>query len=147
MEPISMLVTAIVSGAAAALEPTAGQAVKDAYAGLKTLIKRRWGGVGVESVEQDPKSISRRDVLKEDLEKTSAPRDEEVLAKAQELLQAVRLHAPQAAQAAGISLADIEAGGTISIKDLLAVGISMSKIKAGKDISNEGLRSGNPTKR
>ena len=147
MEPISMLVTAIVSGAAAALEPTAGQAVKDAYAGLKALIKRKWDGVGVESVERDPRSVSRRDVLKDDLAKTSAPRDEEVLAKAQELLQAVRLHAPHAAQAAGISLAEIEAGGTISIKDLLAVGISISKVKASKDIAIEGLRSENPTKR
>ena len=147
MEPISMLVTAIVSGAAAALEPTAGQAVKDAYAGLKALIKRKWDRVGVESVEQDPKSVSRREVLKEDLAKSGAPTDEEVLAKAQALLQAVRLHAPHAAQAAGISLADIEAGGTISIKDLLAVGISISKVKAGKDIAIEGLRSENPTKR
>src|ERR1051325_10321358 len=108
MDPISVLLTAIVSGAAAALKPTAGEVVKDAYAGLKALIKKRWSTVNVESVEQNPKSTSRQDVLKEDLEKTRVAQDADVLAKAQEVIQAVATHAPEAAQEAGISLAQLK---------------------------------------
>lgn len=43
MEPISMLMAALVAGAGTALKDTAGQAVKDTYQGLKKLIIDRWG--------------------------------------------------------------------------------------------------------
>ncbi len=42
MEPISLVLGALAAGAAAAAQDTASQAVKDAYAGLKTLIQRRF---------------------------------------------------------------------------------------------------------
>jgi NADH pyrophosphatase NudC (nudix superfamily) len=42
MEPISMIVGALVAGASAALKDTASQVVKDAYQGLKTLLVRYW---------------------------------------------------------------------------------------------------------
>jgi hypothetical protein len=147
MEPISLLLTAIVSGAAAALEPTTKQAVKDAYDGLKALIKRKWGDVGIESVERDPKSVKRRDVLMEDLEKAGAAPDEEVMKQAQEVIRAVKEHAPQAAKAAGISLSELEAAGSINVRELVGMNISVNKLKAGQDINIEGLRSGNPPER
>lgn len=147
MEPISLLLTAIVSGAAAALEPTTKQAVKDAYDGLKALIKRKWGEVGIESVERDPKSVKRRDVLMEDLEKAGAAPDEEVMKQAQEVIRAVKEHAPQAAKAAGISLSELEAAGSINVRELVGMNISVNKLKAGQDINIEGLRSGNPPER
>jgi hypothetical protein len=147
MEPISLLLTAIVSGAAAALEPTTKQAVKDAYDGLKALIKRKWGEVGIESVERDPKSVKRRDVLMEDLEKAGAAPDEEVMKQAQEVIRAVKEHAPQAAKAAGISLSELEAAGSINVRELVGSNISVNKLKAGQDINIEGLRSGNPPER
>ena len=40
MDPISLIITALVAGAAAASKDIAGQAVKDAYKGLKDLIKK-----------------------------------------------------------------------------------------------------------
>ena len=144
MEPISLLLTAIVSGAAAALEPTTKQAVKDAYEGLKALIKRKWGEVSIEPVERDPKSVKRRDVLKEDLEKAGAAPDEQMMRQAQELIRAVKEHSPQAAQAAGISLSELEAAGSINVRELVGNNISVNKLKAGKDINIEGLRSENP---
>jgi hypothetical protein len=147
MEPISLLLTAIVSGAAAALEPTTKQAVKDAYDGLKALIKRKWGEVGIESVERDPKSVKRRDVLMEDLEKAGAAPDEEVMKQAQEVIRAVKEHATQAAKAAGISLSELEAAGSINVRELVGSNISVNKLKAGQDINIEGLRSGNPPER
>lgn len=42
MDPISMIVSALVAGAAASAEKTASQAVKDAYDGLKQLIKAKF---------------------------------------------------------------------------------------------------------
>ena len=42
MEPISMIVGALVAGSSAALKDTASQAVKDAYSGLRTLVIHHW---------------------------------------------------------------------------------------------------------
>ena len=43
MEPVTLIMTAIVAGASAALKETAGAAVRDAYAGLKALLHRKLG--------------------------------------------------------------------------------------------------------
>ena len=42
MDPITLIIGALAAGATAAAKDTASQAVKDAYAGLKTLIQRRF---------------------------------------------------------------------------------------------------------
>jgi len=42
MEPISIIVEALVAGASSALKETAGKAVKDAYQGLKDLLLKYW---------------------------------------------------------------------------------------------------------
>ena len=42
MEPISMIVGALVAGATAALKDTASQAVKDSYQGLKAMVMHYW---------------------------------------------------------------------------------------------------------
>ena len=48
MDPtITIIVTALVAGAAAGLKPTAEKAIKDAYAGIKALIQRKYGDVGL----------------------------------------------------------------------------------------------------
>ena len=44
MDPVSLVVAALVAGASTGVGETAAQAVKDAYAGLKGLIKRRFAG-------------------------------------------------------------------------------------------------------
>ena len=41
MEPVSLLLAALAAGATAAARDTAGAVVKDAYAGLKALLKRK----------------------------------------------------------------------------------------------------------
>ena len=80
MDPISMIVMALVTGAAAALKPVTEQAIKDAYAGIKGLIQRKYGSVNVTMLEADPASKSRQDVIKQDLEKTNAKQDGQVRA-------------------------------------------------------------------
>ena len=44
MDPISLIIAALAAGAIAGVKDTAGQAVKDAYAGLKALVHRRFAG-------------------------------------------------------------------------------------------------------
>jgi hypothetical protein len=44
MDPITLIVTALVAGAALGIQDTASAMVKDAYVNLKTLVKKRLGG-------------------------------------------------------------------------------------------------------
>jgi hypothetical protein len=44
MDPITLIVTALAAGAALGVKDAASTAVKDAYAGLKALVKKRFGG-------------------------------------------------------------------------------------------------------
>ena len=44
MDPITLIVTALVAGAALGAQDTVSAMVKDAYAGLKALVKKRLGG-------------------------------------------------------------------------------------------------------
>lgn len=53
MDP-STLVAALVAGATVALKDTAAQAVKDAYAGLKSVLVGRFSVVSVATLEKDP---------------------------------------------------------------------------------------------
>src|SRR5260221_5252154 len=107
MDPISIIVTALVTGAAAALKPTTEQVIKDAYAGIKGLIQRKFGHVDVGVLETDPASKARQAVVQEDLEKTGAGQDEELLSKAKTLLDAIQTHAPDIPTAVGLDLEDI----------------------------------------
>jgi hypothetical protein len=108
VDPITIIVGALVAGVAAAAKPTAEQAVKDAYAGLKALIQRKFGERGdvaaaVEQVASKPESEPRQAVLKEELAEAGAAEDAEVLAAAKELLALLR---PQAADQSQVATAD-----------------------------------------
>ncbi len=124
MDPISMIVMALVTGAATALKPTAEQVVKDTYAGIKNLILSKYKSVGpdVTMLETDPASKKRQELIKESLEKTGAGQDEKLLHNAQALLNAVQAHAPDVPRAVGIDLKDIKVATSINVGKLLAEG-------------------------
>lgn len=149
MEPLSLIFSAIVAGATAALKPTAEQAVKDAYDGLKALIKKKWNRVEVDLLERDPANKARQEVVKGDLQKADDLADREVLSQAKQVLAAVKDHDPASMQSAGITIEDLEAGANVNIEALLAQGaITARRIKAGSDINIKGAEAGrNPTKR
>jgi hypothetical protein len=91
MDPITIIVTALVAGIAAGATSVAEEAVKEAYAGLKGLILRKFGrqravAQAVKLVEEDPEAAGRKEFLKGELEATDAAKDTEVLAAAKELL-------------------------------------------------------------
>lgn len=148
MEPFSLIFSALVAGATAALKPTAEQVVKDAYAGLKDLIKRKWNHVEVDSLERDPTDKTRQQLVKNDLQKADDLANREMLEQAQQVLSAVRMHDPEAAQSAGITIEDLESGANVNIEDVVAQGaIAVRRVKATQDINIKGARAGNPTER
>jgi hypothetical protein len=94
MDPLSMIAIALTSGAATALKPTTEQAVKDAYAGLKDLIKRHLGessevARAVEGVEAKPDSKGRRETLHEELVAANVAENQEILHAAQRLFDLI----------------------------------------------------------
>ena len=90
MDPVTMIVAALAAGASAALKDTAGEAIKDAYAGLKALIKRKLGDTPeadvVASTSMRKLPTYGRSHLKKSSRASGAADDDEILKKAQELL-------------------------------------------------------------
>jgi hypothetical protein len=101
MEPVTVIVSALSLGAAAGLQPTVAAAVKDAYAGFKALVLRKFGKTGdaadaIEKVEKKPDSDGRKATLQEELTAAGADRDQEVVDRAAELLKLLESVAPGA---------------------------------------------------
>ena len=143
MDPVSMIVMALATGAVAALHDTAEQTVKDAYAGLTGLIRRNYSHVDIAVLEDKPTSASRRAVVKEELEQTEAGTDEEVLRQVKTLLDVIRTSAPEAAEAVGVSLEDIR-GAALRLEDIVAsgAGVVVKHATMTGDITIKGVRAG-----
>ena len=143
MGPLTSIVMALAAGAAAGIEPTVAQAVKDAYAGLKALIMRKYANVNVELLAQSPTSDTRRQVVMEDLASVAAEKDEELLHLAKMLLDAVQHSAPAVIGAIGVSLEDIR-GASLTIEDVMATGtgVKASRVEVSGDLRIRGVRAG-----
>ena len=126
------------------MKPAAEQAVKDAYAGLKTLIQRKWQHVSVSQLEANPTSEARQAVVKEDLAQASAADDRDLLTAADKVLGAVAQHAPEVAKSIGVRLEDIKSGGSLRIRDVVAgnAGVDVRKADVHGDIDISGVRAG-----
>ncbi|MFI1239266.1 hypothetical protein [Nocardia salmonicida] len=142
MDPVTALVvSAIAAGALAGVGDTASQAVKDAYAGLKGLLSRKYADVDVSPVERKPDSESKRNSLVEDLDDAGAAGDVELLAPAQAVLEAARENAPQAVVgldidnlvAEALKVTDIEsAGDGVRVRSSKIAGAAeFSRVRAG----------------
>jgi hypothetical protein len=112
VDPISIVVAALVAGASAGLTDTVAGAIRDAYGGLKGLLLKRFPGLDVSAVERMPASEHKRESLKEDLAAMGgvSSSDSELLDAAERLVQAVKSNAPEAAAAVGVDLKEVEAG-------------------------------------
>lgn len=89
MEPVTLIMAALAAGASAGIGDAASQAVKDAYSGLKALIKRRFGGSSTAQAimaehEADPETYEKP--MAKQLEVTGANEDAAILQAAQQLL-------------------------------------------------------------
>jgi hypothetical protein len=117
MDPITLIVTALATGAAAAAKDVGGDAVKTAFNGLKNFIAQRFGGKpdvveAVTKVEQNPESNGRKESLKEELQAVGADKDQELLAKVQEFVKLLEAKGVSVSQAIGAATATASQGGT-----------------------------------
>ena len=92
MEPVSLIVAALAAGAVAGAQGTASEAVKDAYAGLKVLVRRMLGGRAageVALVQHEVKPQQWAGALEAELVDAGAGQDAAVVAAARRLLALV----------------------------------------------------------
>ncbi len=109
MDPVTLLVSTLALGATAALKDTAGTAIKDAYAGLKSLIEKKFGPQpAVDALEQKPASVKKREAAEEDL--VSAAANEDVVHAADNLAKIIQRDDPKVSEIVGISIDDVVAG-------------------------------------
>jgi len=99
VEPLALIVDALVAGAAAAAKDTTAAAIQDGYQGLKALIQCRFSGhplatVVLEAHEADPHAYTLP--LKQALADASLDQDEAILRVARNLLEQVRAGMPVA---------------------------------------------------
>jgi hypothetical protein len=92
MDPITLIVTALAAGAALGVRDSASSAVKDAYAGLKALLRKRLAGrpdaeVVLARHEQAPGTWQAP--LIEELAEAGADHDRDLVAAAQALMNLV----------------------------------------------------------
>lgn len=122
MDPITtFIVSSLAAGAAAALEPTATQAVKDAYAGVKRIIQDKYQDIRLAGLEKRPDSSSQQEALAENLEDVQAGADEELLTQVQTLVEALQQgDAATAAEQIGVD-----------VKGLKAQSARIARIRAG----------------
>jgi hypothetical protein len=145
MDPVTIVVTALTLGIAAGLKPTAEQAVKDAYEGLKQLIERRYD-VDLGGLEKKPESEAQGAAVEESLSDAGADNDEELLDQAKALIDLIKRKTPETAAAHGIDLNDIEAE-YLKVKKILAEGqakaVTMKKVRTtgGVEIEDVSARS------
>jgi len=87
VDPLTLVVTALATGASPALSETVGQAISDAYTGLKDLLRRR-----LAELRHDPEAVAADDTEPEAWRARLAGRldaadvDDELLAAAEQVL-------------------------------------------------------------
>ncbi|TBE49901.1 hypothetical protein ELH06_12370 [Rhizobium ruizarguesonis] len=152
MDPITAIVTALALGASTGIKDVASQAVKEAYTGLRNLIKNRFPAVSLEQLEQMPSSENLRSVVEKDLHAANAQNDTELAAKAQALLELIEQVAPQAAPAIGIDFHRVKAAN-IRLREIVASGAGVRVVDAEVigdiEVSNvqAGVSRTDPTKK
>lgn len=151
MDPITLIVLALAAGAAAGLKPTAEQAIKDAYAGVKVLIQRKYSKVDLTQLERKPESESKRESVREDLDEGGAGKDQELLDKVETLLEVLEKQAPQVIKAIGIDVEGTKAEFLKArkvVSEGTGVKVKNSEFKGGIDLdevhAGMGGDSGNP---
>jgi len=148
MEPVTTtIIAAIVAGATAAAKDVATSAIKDAYAGLKRLIKDRYEKVApfVEAVESDPASEPEQQVLAKKLDQTKAAADDDIKDYAQRLLKAVEGLREDPKATALFDFEVLRAAGNFELEDVDSVGTVLRAKQATfeKDFKAKGIHQKN----
>jgi disulfide oxidoreductase YuzD len=116
-------VVALSAGAVAGATDTAKSAIRDAYEGLKSLIKKKFGNdsdvaEAIDKLETKPDSDGRKQTLAEELKATNSASDPELVSVAQSLLALIKA-LPQGEKhiqfAQGTGIAQADRGSTASV--------------------------------
>ncbi len=146
MEPVTIIVAALVAGALSGIKNVGERAIEDTCEGLKALIRDRYRRVSVEMLENEPNDESRQDILQKDLIAVGADRDQELLSRATELLKAVREHDPETARDITVSLQEGEIEHDVDIDTLIAeagsINVNAERVKVGGSFKVKNLRTG-----
>ena len=144
MDPVSLVVTAVALGASAGVKDTASLAVKDAYAGLKTMLGRR--RVDVSGVERRPDSHTQQAALQEtlaELDGTPDAIDEQMLVAAAALTDAVAAHDVGLARVVGIDLRELQAAFVqIGSVESAGDGVVVQGVRTSGGFSVDSVRAG-----
>ncbi len=147
MDAITLLVTALTSGAVAGLQANAQQAVKDAYEKLKALLARNYPAVPVGMLESAPTAENRISIVREELAQTTAGADKKLLESAQTLLQALNADDLSALEVAGVSIEHLRTGASVVIEDVVVkadasgtvYGVYAKDVESAKDFVVKGV--------
>ncbi len=93
MEPITLILTALIAGASAAGQAVVNDAIKDAYVGLKELIQRKFAGkpsAEVALIEHKTDAQTWEAPLKKALLQEHVDQDTEIIEAAQKVMQLVQ---------------------------------------------------------
>ena len=142
MDPVTLIVTALSSGAAAGLKPTAEKVIKDGYESLKRLLGHKYSGVDVHPLEKKPGSRAKRDSLATALSRAGAAEDTEVFHAAQALVRLILDKSPDSAKSVGIELEQLRVGGSLNFKNVSTDGpIHLKDVETVGDFNFEGVTS------
>jgi disulfide oxidoreductase YuzD len=94
MDPITAAILAVLPALASDMVKST---VKDAYEGLKAVIRRKWGDTSpiskaISAMEEDPKSKAQSAVLEEKVSAVKATEDAEVVQALRQLVEQMKTH-------------------------------------------------------
>jgi len=119
MEPIALILTALVAGATAAAKDTAGTAVKDAYNGLKHLLKKKFEGDALAQavVDAKPEDIDKAEgLLKSKITALDVEKDTDILRAAEVLLKTLNSESVAQGDSPDLNLkANLKAGRDLKL--------------------------------
>ena len=133
---VDPITAAILAALPALASDLVSSAVKDAYAGLKAIIRRKWGDASpvakaVEALEADPKSKGQAAVLAEKVEASKAAEDPEIM---------------KAVAALVAELKEVKTGGEISNINVTISGGVVQGVVGAEEVSVGTMSFGAPPK-
>ena len=135
MDPIT---TAIVDALPVLATDMVSSAAKDAYAGLKSIISRKFGArsavsKSVEDLEANPKSNGQATVLSERVEEAKATSDAEIMAAVSKLVEA--LAKDKAAGTTNVHIQATMSDGVVGIAGAHTASIGSLNVEVSKNSS------------
>jgi hypothetical protein len=147
MDPVSAIVGALIAGATVAAKDTATQAVKDAYAGLKTLITDLYKLASIPLLEKNPSSKAYQEAVRDEVSASAdLVKDVRVLERAKALNEAILAYSAPQLEAWGLKVGTIKAGADVVLERIsgLRGGANIDKIEADGNVRISDVHGGTP---